>query len=106
MRPVLSTILATSVLTGGLVLASMAGAQSQSQPPSQSQEKCYGVALAGADDGIGLEAVAGQSKVNYQGNAWVWVERGSCVTKALPVQQDGTPRRGALEPLARDRPAG
>ena len=98
MRPVLSTILAASILAGGAGLAPATWAQSQ--------EKCYGVALAGADDGTGVEAVPGQSKVNYQGNAWVWVPRGKCMTMALPVQPDGTPRRGALEPLERDRPSG
>jgi hypothetical protein len=32
------------------------------------------------------------------------VASGSCMTMPLPVQPDGTPRRGALEPLDRDRP--
>jgi uncharacterized membrane protein len=65
-------------------------------------EKCYGVALAGANDcaaGAGTTC-AGTSKVDYQGNAWKLVPAGTCVTMELP---DG--RTGALEALERDIPA-
>ncbi|HRO10507.1 DUF2282 domain-containing protein [Amaricoccus sp.] len=71
---------------------------------AQEQERCYGVALAGENDGIGAESAPGTSTVDYQGDAWILVPAGSCLTMALPVQPDGTPRRGALEPLDRDRP--
>jgi 2-polyprenyl-6-methoxyphenol hydroxylase-like FAD-dependent oxidoreductase len=40
----------------------------------------------------------------YQGDAWVWVDAGACLTMTAPVQPDGTPRRGSPEPLARDLP--
>jgi uncharacterized membrane protein len=70
---------------------------------AQSREKCYGVAPAGANDGIGTRDARGTSTVDYQGDAWTWVPAGTCLTMPLPVQTDGTPRRGALEPLARDR---
>jgi uncharacterized membrane protein len=65
-------------------------------------ERCYGVALAGENDGIGTRAAPGTSTVDYQGDAWVLLPVGACVRCALPVQPDGTPRRGALEPLDRD----
>lgn len=78
------------------VAAPMAGAQDQ--------EKCYGVALAGQDQGTASGGKAGSSSADYQGDAWVMVASGSCLTMPLPVQPDGTPRRGALEPLDRDRP--
>ena len=45
------------------------------------KEKCYGVALAGKNDcaaGPGTSC-AGTSKVDYQGNAWKYVDKGSCV---------------------------
>lgn len=71
---------------------------------AQEQERCYGVALAGENDGIGQRADPGSSTVDYQGNAWVMVPAGTCLTRPLPVQPDGTPRRGSLEPLDRDRP--
>jgi uncharacterized membrane protein len=69
---------------------------------AQSQDRCYGVSLAGKDDGVGDAAKAGASTVDYQGNAWVMVAAGTCLTMPLPPQPDGTPRRGALEPLDRD----
>lgn len=64
------------------------------------QEKCFGVAPAGKNEG--LASGPGKSTVDYQGNAWVWVPAGTCATITLPVQPNGTPRRGAIQPLARD----
>ncbi len=90
------TIAPTAALLLALAAAGPAAAQSQ--------ERCYGVAPAGAADGIGDEERAGAGEVDYQGNAWVWVPTGSCMTQAAPVQDDGTPRRGSLEPLHRDLP--
>ena len=71
---------------------------------AQAKERCYGVAAAGANDGIGSADKPGGATVAFQGDAWVWVPRGTCLTIALPVQPDGTPRRGALQPLERDLP--
>ncbi len=69
-------------------------------------EKCFGVALAGANDcaaGPGTTC-AGTSKVDYQGNAWTLVPAGSCESmpwaKILPDD-----RAGSLEALERDIPA-
>ncbi len=42
---------------------------------------------------------AGTSKVDYQGNAWTYVAKGTCTAMALP---DG--RMGSLEALDRDLP--
>lgn len=69
---------------------------------SADPERCYGVALAGENDGVGDEDAPGTSTVDYQGDAWVWVDAGACLIMPLPTQPDGTPRRGALEPLDRD----
>lgn len=44
------------------------------------KEKCYGVALKGKNDcaaGPGTSC-AGTSTVDYQGNAWKYVTKGSC----------------------------
>jgi uncharacterized membrane protein len=71
---------------------------------SAQEERCYGVAAAGENDGLDRREAAGTSTVDFQGNAWVAVPAGTCLTMPLPVQPDGTPRRGALEPLDRDRP--
>ncbi|MEM8570166.1 MAG: DUF2282 domain-containing protein [Pseudomonadota bacterium] len=67
------------------------------------QERCYGVALAGENEGIDDLSAPGSSTTNYQGNAWIMVPQNTCGRIVLPVQPDGTPRRGALEPLSRDR---
>ena len=64
--------------------------------------KCYGVSLAGQNDcaaGPGTTC-AGTSTVDFQGNAWKYVEEGTCVSMALPGD-----RAGSLEPLERDLPA-
>lgn len=46
-----------------------------------SKEKCYGVALAGQNDckaGPGTSC-AGTSKTDYQGDAWKFVPKGTCM---------------------------
>jgi uncharacterized membrane protein len=86
---VASAVTATSVLTTTSALAA-------------GKEKCFGVAKAGANDcaaGAGTTC-AGTSTVDYQGNSWKYVEKGTCVSMELP---DG--RKGALEPLTRDLPS-
>ena len=50
------------------------------------QEKCYGVSLAGKNDcaaGPGTTC-AGTAKVDYQGNAWKYVAKGTCTAIATP----------------------
>ncbi|HTR06926.1 MAG TPA: DUF2282 domain-containing protein [Paraburkholderia sp.] len=50
------------------------------------QEKCFGVALAGKNDcaaGPGTTCAA-TSKVDYQGNAFVLVDKGTCTTIKTP----------------------
>ena len=59
-------------------------------------EKCYGVSLAGKNDcaaGAGTTC-AGTSKVDYQGNAWKSVAKGSCESMATPKG------KGSLTPKA------
>ncbi len=50
-------------------------------------EKCYGVSLAGKNDcaaGPGTTC-AGTAKVDYQGNAWKFVPKGTCTTMKTPM---------------------
>ena len=50
------------------------------------KEKCYGVALKGENDcaaGPGTTCAA-TAKVDYQGNAWKLVDKGTCVTTQTP----------------------
>jgi uncharacterized membrane protein len=52
-----------------------------------SKEKCYGISLKGQNDcaaGPGTTC-AGTSRVDYQGNAWKLVSKGTCVTTQTPL---------------------
>ena len=92
----------------GLILAgSLASALAMISVPAlaldPSKEKCFGVALKGQNDcaaGAGTTC-AGTSKVNYQGNSWKLVPKGTCLTMKLPGD-----RKGSLEALSRDIPKG
>ena len=82
-------------------------AQSTTQADAAAKEKCYGVSLAGANDcaaGPGTTC-AGTSTVDYQGNAWTLVDKGTCAEIELPNMADGSERKGSLEELSRDLPA-
>ena len=82
---------------------------------AQEQEKCYGISLAGENDcaaGPGTTC-QGTSTVDYQGNAWTFVEAGTCEDYSseadaeelmLPEMADGSARMGSLEELDRDLP--
>jgi uncharacterized membrane protein len=85
---------AAAVLVAGLSTTAAAAA-----------ERCYGIARAGENDGIAGQDAPGTSTVDFQGNAWVWVEDGTCLRTTRPPQPDGTPRRGSIEPLERDLPS-
>lgn len=72
------------------------------QAADANQEKCYGIALKGKNDcKAGADTTcAGTSTVDYQGNAWKLVPKGTCTTMQLPGN-----RMGSLAELARDKPA-
>ena len=70
----------------GLIALGSAAALAQPKPAQPSMDKCYGVALAGKNDcaaGPGTTC-AGTSKMDYQGNAWVYVAKGTCTTMKTP----------------------
>jgi uncharacterized membrane protein len=55
------------------------------------KDKCYGVALKGKNDcaaGPGTTC-AGTSKVDYQGNAWTLVPKGTCEKTASKTSPTG-----------------
>ena len=94
-------------LAGAVAAAIMAQATDADAKRERKNEKCYGIALAGANDcaaGPGTTC-AGTSKVDYQGNAWKLVPKGTCRGFELPTMADGTPRHGSLEKLQRDLPS-
>ncbi|MHA1128773.1 MAG: BufA1 family periplasmic bufferin-type metallophore [Alphaproteobacteria bacterium] len=99
-----NTVLKTVAIAGAVAAAMTAHATSVS---AQSNEKCFGVSLAGQNDcaaGPGTTC-AGTSTVDYQGNAWTMVPAGTCVTMELPASMGGDMRNGSLEALERDIPA-
>jgi uncharacterized membrane protein len=78
-NPALTLALAAALGTALTAVAAPAAAQS-------SKEKCYGVSLKGQNDcaaGPGTTC-AGTSRVDYQGNAWKLVAKGTCVTTQTP----------------------
>lgn len=61
------------------------------------KEKCYGIALAGKNDcaaGPGTSC-AGTSTRDYQGNAWKYVDKGTCTSIETPKG------KGSLTPINR-----
>lgn len=68
--------------------------------PSGRPEKCFGIALAGQNDcaaGPGTSC-EGTSTVDFQGNSWIQVPKGSCQYIITP---DGP---GSLTALERNKP--
>ena len=89
-RPVSSAIAASFVAALGLAATPTLHAE-------DGMEKCYGVALKGQNDcaaGPGTTC-AGTSKVDYQGNAWKLVPKGTCAAMTTPLGS------GSLEPIER-----
>jgi uncharacterized membrane protein len=63
------------------------------------KEKCYGIALKGKNDcaaGPGTTC-AGTSKVDYQGNAWKYVPKGTCEKTASPSSPTGQGQLAAFK---------
>lgn len=86
--------LAGSLATAFTMIAISASASPVAPQPGK--DKCYGISLAGKNDcaaGAGTTC-AGTSKVDYQGNAWKYVDKGSCAAMKTPK---GT---GSLSPKA------
>lgn len=88
------THLSAALLAGSLATAiGLIAMDAPAQPADK--EKCYGVSLAGKNDcaaGPGTTC-AGTSKVDYQGNAWTLVPKGTCVTIKTPKGM------GSLQPI-------
>jgi uncharacterized membrane protein len=85
-------------ITAAALAATLAAGVAHAGPvkPQPNKEKCYGIAKAGHNDcaaGAGTSC-AGTSRVDYQGNAWKYVDRGTCVNIRTPRGVGSlTPRR-------------
>jgi uncharacterized membrane protein len=94
-KSLMTSRISVAALAGSFAAAlTLAAAPAAAQSPDK--EKCYGVSLAGKNDcaaGPGTTC-AGTSKVDYQGNAWKYVAKGTCTKMSTPK---GT---GSLTPKA------
>lgn len=89
----------TTALTATALAAMLSAGIASAEPvkPQPTKDKCYGISLAGKNDcaaGAGTSC-AGTSRRDYQGNAWKYVNKGTCT-------QIRTPRgNGSLTPTNR-----
>ena len=91
----------TTSLAIAAALSSALAATAISPAQAAGKEKCYGVSLKGQNDcaaGAGTTCAA-TSKVDYQGNAWKIVPKGTCATVMVPGNRTGSPQA-----LSRDTP--
>ncbi len=98
-RRVFTSAMLASAVASALSMGSIVSATSAS---AAGKEKCFGVALKGQNDcaaGAGTSC-AGTSTIDYQGNSWKYVEKGTCMSMELPGD-----RKGSTEPQTRDVPA-
>ncbi len=76
------------IVTSLAIAAALGAALATASSPAQSagKEKCFGISLKGQNDcaaGAGTTCAA-TSKVDYQGNAWKLVDKGTCLTTQTP----------------------
>ena len=93
-RPFAITAISLGALVAGVALAQDNKTDMKDKP---AMEKCFGVSMAGKNDcaaGPGTTC-AGTAKVDYQGNAWKLVPKGTCSTISTPLGN------GSLEPIKR-----
>jgi uncharacterized membrane protein len=82
---------AALALALGAAFAALPAAAQQAAGQKADKEKCFGVALKGKNDcaaGPGTTC-AGTSKVDYQGNAWTLVPKGTCEKTASKTSPTG-----------------
>jgi uncharacterized membrane protein len=96
----------TCALASALTAVVALAAGDLQQARAADSEKCFGIALAGENEcaaGPGTTCAA-TSTVDYQGNAWKLVPKGTCETITLTTK-DGRQVSGSLMPLTRDLPS-
>lgn len=94
----------TAAFLASAVAVAAAGTQTTAVSAAE-MEKCFGISLAGKNDcaaGPGTTC-AGTSTIDYQGNAWTLVPKGSCEGLAWDKVLPGD-RKGSLVELERDIP--
>ncbi|AXS41869.1 DUF2282 domain-containing protein [Breoghania sp. L-A4] len=92
-----------AAVVAGAVATALSSVAAPASAYAQAKEKCYGISLKGQNDckaGPGTTC-AGTSTVDYQGNAWKLVPKGTCEEMTAPGD-----RHGSLTALERDNPQG
>jgi uncharacterized membrane protein len=88
---------AVSLALAGALTTALAAIVTPSAAQESSKEKCYGISLKGMNDcaaGPGTTCAA-TAKVDYQGNAWRLVPKGTCTSITTPLGA------GSREPIKR-----
>lgn len=78
--------LSITAITLAALVSGAAVAQDKGASIKGEKERCYGISLAGKNDcaaGPGTSC-AGTNKVDYQGNAWKYVAKGTCTGIKTP----------------------
>lgn len=92
----MSNTILTGTIFAAVIAAGVSGATDAQAQTKPAMEKCYGVAKAGKNDcaaGPGTSC-AGSSSVDYQGNAWTLVKKGTCLKIKTPKGNGSlTPRK-------------
>jgi uncharacterized membrane protein len=89
--------LMSAIALAGAMTAALSSISSLPAVAAGEMEHCYGVALKGQNDcaaGKGTTC-AGTSTIDYQGNAWKLVPKGTCTSMQTPLGP------GALEQIER-----
>src|SRR3990167_11062284 len=86
----MNTTASQTVVSAAALALALGAALAISSAPLTAQaadnEKCFGVAMKGKNDcaaGPGTTC-AGTAKVDYQGNAWKFVHKGTCTSIQTP----------------------
>ena len=88
---------AVSLALAGALTTALAAVTAPAFADGPGKEKCYGVSLKGLNDcaaGPGTTC-AGTSTVDYQGNSWKYVVKGTCESIQTPLGN------GSLQPIKR-----
>ncbi len=95
----MSVLMKTTAAAASLAAAATLSLSATAAEAAGAKEKCYGVALAGKNDcaaGPGTTC-AGTSTIDYQGNAWTLVPKGTCEETASPTSPTGFGQLEAFE---------
>jgi uncharacterized membrane protein len=92
-----TAVISAAALAGALSAALSAVSLPANAAETAEREKCFGISLNAQNDcaaGPGTTC-AGTNKVDYNGNAWKLVPKGTCVSMTTPFGP------GSLEPVER-----